>query len=60
MAREQRDFFAVLMLDRPAHELGDQHLIFDGADLEPKLIVEHAVELAGDFRDHNQSTQAQG
>jgi hypothetical protein len=53
LAGVEGHLLAVLALDLAADEVGDQELILDGADLEPRFFIQHAIELAGHARDHS-------
>jgi hypothetical protein len=53
MACVERHLLPVLMLQEATNELGDQHRVFERSDLEPNLVVLHAIDDTGDFGNHD-------
>ena len=58
--RVQADLLPEPMLQLAAGELGDQHLVFEGADSERELIVLDLENLTGDFGDQAECLPAGG
>src|SRR5262249_6382416 len=46
------DLLSVFVLQRPADELRDENLVLQRPDLQADLLIENAIHVSGDFRDH--------